>query len=331
MHPRNLLIALVLGAALAAGVFMATRPDTPGQPQTALEAAFVLPSAMPLPEFSLLDQHGNAVTRSTFHGRWSLLFFGFSHCPDICPTTLQILAAATTELASARNEPPPRIVLVSVDPQRDTPLKIGKYVDYFAADILAITGKLEELTKLTSALGIFFARRALDDNGDGDDYTVDHTTAVLVINPGGDFHALFSGRHNTASFVHDLPLIMANYQPRLLAADVVVTEPLPGARVSAGFLSLANNTDEAISISAVGSPQFEVVEIHESLLEDGVARMRRITELVIPAHETVTLQRGGLHLMLLRPTQTGDTVSLRFFEGETLALVVDTRFARKEK
>jgi protein SCO1/2 len=327
MGPRNLGIAVVLGAALAIGIFMAARISAPTQSQPDLHAAFVLPTTMELPEFSLVDQRGDSVTRNTFRGRWNLLFFGFTNCPDICPLTLKILAAARTELTSIRDHPLPRIVFVSVDPERDTPQQLASYVDYFKADVLGVTGDVAELRKLTSMLGIFFAKQAPD----GEAYGVDHSAAVIVINPDAEFHALFSAPHNAANFINDLPIIMANYQPRLVATDVVISEPLPGTHTSAGFLSLANNTAAAIRISSIVSPQFETVEIHESTLEDGVARMRRISELVIPAHATVTLQSGGLHLMLMRPTSAGDTVSLQFFAGKTLTLNVDTNFAPRDQ
>ena len=327
MGPRNLLLAIVLGIAIAAGLFVATGLNVTTQSQSTLETALVLPAASLLPEFSLIDQDGNAATTNTFRGRWNLLFFGFTNCPDICPTTLQTLAAAQRELTKIGDSPVPRIVLVSVDPERDTPLRLRDYISHFGDDILGVTGTLPELQKLTSALGIYFARRPVD----GESYSVDHSAAVLVINPDGEFHALFSAPHSTANFVNDLPKIMASYQPRLVATDVRVTEPAPGGRVSAGYLSLSNNTADVIRISDIVSPQFESVEIHESTLDNGVARMRRITELVIPAHATVTLHRGGMHLMLLRPTLSDDTISLRFFEGETLALNVDTSFARGDE
>ncbi len=325
MSQKNLSLAIVLGVMLAAAIFVATRLHSPAQPPADLHQALVLPAAMPLPEFSLVDQRGDAVTRNTFRGRWHLLFFGFTHCPDICPATLQILAAASAELAENHGETLLRIVLISVDPDRDTPQQLGKYVENFGAGILGVTGSVEELRKLTTALGIFFEKRPED----GDSYGVDHSAAVIVINPEAEFHSLFSAPHRIANFVNDLPIVMASYQPRLVATDVVVTEPLPGARSSAGFLTLANNTAAAINISNIVSPQFEVVEIHVSTLENGVARMRRISELVIPAHTSVTLQSGGLHLMLMRPTGDDDVVSLQFFTGETLALIVDTRIARR--
>ena len=200
MGPRNLLVALVLALALVAGVFVALRSDTPAVPVSAL----VLPTPDPLPEFSLLDQTGNTIDRSVFAGQWDLVFFGFTHCPDICPTTLQLLATARAALADQGQDPLPRIVLVSVDPERDTPGIIGQYVDYFGDGNLGITGSLAEISRLTTGLGIYFQKQATDD----DNYLVDHSAAVLVIDPDGRFSALFTGPHNVENFVHDLPIIM---------------------------------------------------------------------------------------------------------------------------
>ena len=204
MHPKNLLIAVVLAAALALGVFVALRMQTPAEPHS----AFVLPTPTPLPEFALVNQQGEDVTSETFQGRWSLVFFGFTHCPDICPTTLQILSAARKTLAENGQQPLPRIVLVSVDPERDTPELMAKYMAYFGHDNLGITGSLDELKKLTTGLGIFFAKQA----GDEENYAVDHSAAVLLVNPEAEFHALFSGTHQVETFVNDVPLIMDAYQ-----------------------------------------------------------------------------------------------------------------------
>jgi copper(I)-binding protein len=115
-------------------------------------------------------------------------------------------------------------------------------------------------------------------------------------------------------------------QPPLVATDVVVTPPLPGTNMSAAYLSLTNNTDQTISISRVASLQYESVQLHESTIEDGVARMRAIHALPIPAGETIVLRRGGKHLMLMRPTGLADTVSLQFFADDDLILTVDATF-----
>ena len=188
--------------ALAAGIFTAARLQQPPE----LAAAFALPEPTPLPEFSLLDQSGNAVTRDSFTGQWDLVFFGFTHCPDICPATLQILDQVERQLADADQEPLPRIVLVSVDPERDTPEQMGRYVDYFGDGNLGVTGSIDELKKLTSALGIYFEKRP----GETDNYSVDHSAAVLVIDPDGGFSALFSAPHAVANYTHDLPILMAS-------------------------------------------------------------------------------------------------------------------------
>ncbi len=203
MSPKNVFVAILMAVALAMGIFLGVRTQAPEEPL----AAFVLPAPTPLPEFALVDQSGNTVTRDTFRGRWSLVFFGFTHCPDICPTTLQILATAQEELAESARSPLPRIVLVSVDPERDTPELMGRYLDYFGDGHLGITGSLDELKKLTTALGIFFEKQP----GTDENYSVDHSAAVLVINPAAEFHALFSGSHKADNFVHDLPLILASY------------------------------------------------------------------------------------------------------------------------
>lgn len=114
--------------------------------------------------------------------------------------------------------------------------------------------------------------------------------------------------------------------PPLVASDVVVTRPIPGMSMSAAYLSLGNNSDEVIRITAVASPQYDSVQLHETTIEDGVARMRAIPVLELAAGETITLQRGGKHLMLMRPTGSSDTVTLNFLDGDDLLLAVDASF-----
>jgi len=200
MNPRQFIIAIALGLALAAGTFVALYTQAPSAPESAL----ILPAPNPVPEFSLVDQHGTPVDQTVFEGQWDLVFFGFTQCPDVCPTTLQVLATAKAELQEMGQAPLPRIVLVSVDPERDTPELMRQYVDYFGAGNLGITGALEEITKLTSGLGIFFEKHSPD----GENYSVDHSAAVLVFNPDGGFEALFSGPHVVENFVRDLPIVM---------------------------------------------------------------------------------------------------------------------------
>ena len=200
MSPRNLFIAAVAVIAIATGTWLSFNIASPTQQPN---VATLLPGGNELPLFSLLDHDGNAIDQTVFTGYWDLVFFGFTHCPDICPLTLQVLSDARQRLANEGIEPLPRIVLVSVDPERDKPEQLARYIGYFGDGNLGITGELEEIRKLTNGLGIWFEKSGADEN-----YTVDHAAAVLVIDPDGQFRALFSAPHKAENYVHDLPIVM---------------------------------------------------------------------------------------------------------------------------
>lgn len=115
----------------------------------------------------------------------------------------------------------------------------------------------------------------------------------------------------------------ADTRPALVASDVTITQPMPGMAMSAGYLTLTNNSAETITITRVISPQYASVELHESVVDDGVARMRRLEKIEIPAGTNTVLAPGGKHLMLMRPTKIpADAVSLQFYDGATLLLTV---------
>ncbi len=109
----------------------------------------------------------------------------------------------------------------------------------------------------------------------------------------------------------------------LVATDVVVSRPIPGTSMSAGYLSLRNNTSQPVIITRVASPQFESVEMHESVIEDGMARMYALSDLTVLAKSSVLFQPGGKHLMLMRPVGEFDTVTLDFFAGKAVVLTVN--------
>jgi len=109
----------------------------------------------------------------------------------------------------------------------------------------------------------------------------------------------------------------------LVASDVVVSKPKPGMNVTAGYLTLSSHASQPIVITQVASPQFESVEMHESVIEDGMARMYPLGGLTVPAKSSVVFQPGGKHLMLLRPVGEFDTVSLDFYAGKAVVLTVN--------
>ena len=112
-------------------------------------------------------------------------------------------------------------------------------------------------------------------------------------------------------------------QPPLVASDVEITTPMPGRSMSAGYLVLTNNTGEPIIIDGVTSPQYGAVEIHETTIEDGISRMRELEELVVPARGSVTLERGGKHLMLMRAQGASQTVTLQLLHDGIPVLTIE--------
>jgi protein SCO1/2 len=134
-----------------------------------------------LGEFSLKDQNGAAVTKASLVGKPSLIFFGFTFCPDICPTTL----ANTTALLAKVPEAGPAVgvYFVSVDPERDTPEVMKSYLSSFDPRIRGLTGELSEISKLTKSLGIYFAKV---DTGGGS-YSVDHSALTVLLDSHGQF------------------------------------------------------------------------------------------------------------------------------------------------
>jgi len=114
--------------------------------------------------------------------------------------------------------------------------------------------------------------------------------------------------------------------PPVVASNIIVTAPAPGMPMAAGYLDITNQSGTAIRITSVTSPDYELVEMHETTIEDGVARMRAIPALEIEDGDTVTFERGGKHLMLMRPLESPDTVTLNFYSEDLLLLSVNTRF-----
>ena len=141
-------------------------------------------------DFDLVDHNGEPFTLDNFKGVWSIVFFGFTNCPDICPTTLTTLNAMYEDLGESEKEML-QIVMVSLDPERDTVEKMAQYVPYFNDDFIGVTGSPHSILQLTTQLTIAYTKVELSD----DNYTVDHSTQVVLINPKGHYHGFFKAPH----------------------------------------------------------------------------------------------------------------------------------------
>ena len=192
--------AVVAIVAVAGGMLLARALFTSqGSTQLALAKATLLTPPRPLPEFELVDQDGSPFTQAQLRGHWSVLFFGFTHCPDVCPTTLGVLAKTRQALSDLPDELQPHVVLVSVDPKRDTPQQLASYVKFFDSSFTGVTGTERSIDEFTRAIGVPVAITPTQ-NGD---YSVDHSAALFLIDPQGNMRALFSTPHVVSVIADD--------------------------------------------------------------------------------------------------------------------------------
>ena len=131
--------------------------------------------------FQLVNQDGRAVDQTILNGKWTVVFFGFTFCPDVCPTTLQTLAATKRELGPQGRDL--QVVFITIDPQRDTPAALKEYLASTGLpEAIGLTGTPEQIDSTAKAYRIFYAKK-----GEGDDYTMDHSTSAYLMNPKGEF------------------------------------------------------------------------------------------------------------------------------------------------
>jgi protein SCO1/2 len=138
--------------------------------------------------FTLTDNTGKRVTDQDFHGKYTLVFFGFTSCPDICPAGLQLIAGALQKLGTKAQLITP--IFISVDPQRDTPEKLAAYVKNFDPRLVGLTGAPEEIAAVAKAYKVYYAKVPSKERPD--DYTMDHTSIIYVMDPKGEFVTHFT-------------------------------------------------------------------------------------------------------------------------------------------
>lgn len=195
-------IVLLVFIAVVVGGFVYTMMKPQVLSPAALRAnnAFVFDRMRDIGEFNLIDDNNQPFTSAQLRGKWSLLFFGYTYCPDICPTSMVLLnqfyAKLTPELASET-----QIVFVSVDPARDDAAKLHEYVRYFNPQFRGVTGEFMALQQFATALSIPFAKVP----GGGDNYQIEHSGSIAIINPQGHYVGFLKAPH-------ELDKLLTNYQ-----------------------------------------------------------------------------------------------------------------------
>jgi protein SCO1/2 len=207
MTARPLLIGVLAIVAFALGLGLARGclGPVPVAPERA--TAFAEPRA--LPPIQLIDQNGRVFDDDSLRRGWTLVFFGFTRCPDVCPTTLATLARARSALADLPPEAQPRVLLISVDPEYDTAERLAAYVRSFDPDFLGATGDPAAIAAVAAGFGVPHARVAAGTDG----YTIDHGSGVFVVAPEG-IVAYSGAPHDAEVLARDFRRIVARHGTR---------------------------------------------------------------------------------------------------------------------
>jgi len=181
-----LAIALFMAVVVAGFVHRIQQPRVMTAAEMKINGLYLLDSPRNFGEIKLIDQNGQAFTRERLQGKWSLVFFGFTYCPDICPTTMAFLNEFVGQLEGTEAEDT-AVIMVSVDPARDTVEQLASYVPYFNPDFVGVTGEFLDIHRFATALNTPFRKVP----GQDENYQVDHSANVVLINPRGDYHGFF--------------------------------------------------------------------------------------------------------------------------------------------
>jgi protein SCO1 len=192
------------GIAGAAGALIWRHGTAPVELAT---GSYLSPSRA-LPDFSLIDQHGQTFGPANLRGHWSMMFFGYTNCPDFCPTTLTMLAVLEKRLRASAAPVRPQVIFMSVDAKRDTPEQLAKYVPYFDPEFIGITAADQPSIEAVAAklgVGVLITPKP-----DGT-YTVDHSGTIFVLSPEGKVAAILTGPFTVDALQADFQRIVARH------------------------------------------------------------------------------------------------------------------------
>jgi protein SCO1/2 len=288
--------------------------------------------------FTLTDTDGESFDfRKETDGKIALLFFGYTYCPDICPMHMATLATALRELEPVVREQV-RLVFVSVDPDRDTPERLGQWLTAFDSSFIGVRGTIEEVSRALA----FYRYPSPETSGEDVGYTVGHPALVYAFTPDNLGRAMYGVETPKAVWIHDLNLMAwhpwesssveeSDPPPEEVLAsvgslqvlDAFVPRP-PAGETTALYLTLRNTGTRADTLLAFTTAAAQSTSLHDVQMSDGVMRMVPMAGgLALPRGEMVTLAPGGSHGMLegllvaLEPG-SGVDLTLRFVQAGEL-------------
>lgn len=332
---NTIVLVLLVGIiAIGAGIWLQNSHYS-SEHEPEFEKLIVLPHSKPLVPTEFTTHTGQPFPSSQFAGKWSLLFFGFTHCPDICPTTLHTLAQVKKSLLAKGQWEHFQVMMISVDPRRDTPERLAQYVPFFDQEFIGLTAAEKPLTEFAKKLGILFVAREADAHGN---YDVDHSAALILLNPQGQMAGVISAPHKVDEIASDLsklaryaanskPLETTTAKPSAITVSNAWIRPAPpGADTLAAYMTLDNKSQEKRVLIGAEGPIFSDIMIHGTSMTDGVASMSHLEDVSLAANSSLTFAPMGMHLMLMEPERDlsiGDQIPLRlrFKDGTSVDAV----------
>jgi protein SCO1/2 len=325
-------LVMALAAALVSGVLVAAVAWAVwGSSLTAerFNGAELSP-AQELPALTLKRADGMPFTTADTAGRISLFFFGYTLCPDVCPMTLGQVAKVRRELGADAQYVD--IYFVTVDPERDTPERLAQYAARFDPAIIPLTGTPEELEQARAAFGALAQKRPVPDSSVG--YLMDHTATLHLVDPDRRIRLLYSYTTAPGQIAADIRRLLPQVKERASALAIESAWARAAGRTgtSAVYLVIRNHSSQDDALLGARSDVAETVEVHRSFMDQGMMRMEPAGRVVVPARGTLTLEPGGLHIMLIglrRDLTEGThlTVTLQFERAGPITVQVPVRAA----
>ena len=214
---KNTTLLLVVSAvvAMSAGLWLAKSTNTKEVSLSAprIQGA-IYPTEKLIKPFKLVNHLGNAFSNENLIGHWSIVFVGYTHCPDICPTTLGLMSEVYSELSLQKMDPT-HVIFLTIDPERDTPKVMNSYIEYFNAEFIGLTGTLANIEKFTKNLNAVY-RKAPGLGGEitKDDYLMDHSSALILINPQGNLQSILTAPHTLGNVIDSIIKSRAYYSSK---------------------------------------------------------------------------------------------------------------------
>jgi cytochrome oxidase Cu insertion factor (SCO1/SenC/PrrC family) len=258
----------------------------------------------------LVADDGTSTTIGALKDRWVVLFFGYMTCPDVCPMSLAYAARELKRLGPKADAV--HVAFISVDPGRDSPLKLAAYVNHFDERFTAYTGVESDLRELGKQFGVYFEYGQPSESGAG--YLVAHTGSFFVLDPQGRLVDTLSQPHENGQLFAALDRRIASRVPPLTVTNARINLPPPGATTAAAYFDVVNNAGTPLTLTSATVDGAAMTELHRSAMDSkGMMTMERVLGIDVEPGKSESLVPGGLHVMIMglkRELRAGETVKM---------------------